>query len=619
MSAFVITAYTALVLHQLVTRLRPAWVPAGSNLQIVYTVAVAIGGLLCLFFAGFVVFWLVTPPYGFDVYVGDVILDRFLTTLLIGALLGIVASVVVNDLLQGPDTWQLSLRRKLLVGLLVILLLAGASGPYFLTDAVSRISKFSIGGAEISFSAPERTQRARLEGHPQLPLKAFNDSAKLKGASVSLSLFEVLHGLIDRDIQYITDATRYTLGSDPQQGVLDTLGSAHRFAATVIAPVGRCLGGIMAQTGDDESIKSDLLTLLLPIRNITYSSFRNAKHFPEAGGTAFADLMRKLYAHAYDHALKLKFDSGKEFTDDARATKLAEACSSLSYVLCSNDDWSQIQKNILDMKEEESFSEKFPIKKEQLEICYRQPSERIDEVLKSYLKEVVDKNGFKQRPYMAMLAAGIYVQVGQTEAALLQLEDWITGNRKRRGTGGTVEAKWLEARALNAMAVLTESLIRREGANASLVLRTFHIQRLDEAVALADELFDAKTALAKLSHKMTSDKLETMAFSTSPPELGGCSENIKFGIPDEKRRLKFFGWYLAARAEAAHHRLLHPLYAKKYMPDVNKAVRELLEANFGCTVEPGDRIQFRADTLRLYARMQYQDAQAKGATPSSAS
>lgn len=413
--------------------------------------------------------------------------------------------------------------------------------------------------------------------------------------------------MIERDQVYIREASSRA-NEPPDSKILSALAEAQTFADTLIAPVGRCLSTIAEQTGDTDFIRTSLALILPPITDITWPSHRDDDEFAETSAAAFLKLMHKLFVFAHSHAFRLKAEASPHYANGA--VQLEVACQGLAYGLCSDKDWPSTQRVILDLAKETSPSKLFSVSGDELERCSRDHDNWVLRAkIREYLRKLVKTEGFKSRPYMAITTASILAQLGQTDTALLQLENWVALNRKSRTPTNAIQSKWLEVRAINAMTVLTENWIRREGPNASIVMRTFHINRLDEALNVADELFGARSAISAFSNGITSEKLESLAFSIGPPDSGSCTGKPT-AISDQKQQVTFFTWYLAARASAAHHSLLHPNYAKRYMHLVNKTVRDLLDTNFGCTVEATTRTQFRADTLRLYANMQHADATA---------
>ena len=632
MTIFLVAAFAAFGLHQFAFRLRPQWVTPDK--RVLYATAVIVAGLLSLVVGGYAMVRFRSAPYGFNAYVGDILLDRLLGTLFAGGLAGILGSLLLDGILQGPAQGTLSTRGRLMVGALVGLTLLGIAGPQYLAGALSRVSKVAVAGAEINFAATERGLHARLEGDPQLPLRSFSESARLNADNVSLSMLGILPAIIKRDILYVTYANTFA-HTKPDPQLITRLQDAERLTKTVIAPLGQCLDGILKETGDEETVKAHLLTLLPPISDITYSSYRNTGKFAQQGAKAFVDVMSRLYLRAYDHAFEFKSEKPDDFFKDRRANALGRACWPLTYVLCSSKPWPLVQNDIIDTDAKPDPSKapwvRLPLSAGEQAACtsaaLARPSPTLDmpkaasqktkdlpsieRSLSTYLNTTAQAEGFKERPYLAMVSAGIYVQVGQTLAALVQLEDWIGANRARRKDKDALEAKWFELRALNTVTVLGESLIRLEGRNTSLVMRNFQIKRLDEAIALANELFDMPSEIKRLSRGRSDDAMEAIAFSMVPSESGGCDKKtVQRVIADRDQSVKFSTWYLSALASGAHHRLLHPDYASKYMHEVRRAVADLLDADFGCLVDANTRTQFRADTLRLFARMQYQNAQA---------
>jgi hypothetical protein len=109
-----------------------------------------------------------------------------------------------------------------------------------------------------------------------------------------------------------------------------------------------------------------------------------------------------------------------------------------------------------------------------------------------------------------MLAA-IFAQLGLYDSALAHLDDWV-----RRSEDSSTEEKWLKVRALNIALYLSEYWVRKDGANASIVLRDFHIQRQKQVLALVDDLFDLRSVVRQFRHPVSLPDFSNTAFSRPP-------------------------------------------------------------------------------------------------------
>jgi hypothetical protein len=132
-------------------------------------------------------------------------------------------------------------------------------------------------------------------------------------------------------------------------------------------------------------------------------------------------------------------------------------------------------------------------------------------------------------------------------------------------------------------------------------------------------LFDFKSEVQR-RHRMSIEDFAKTAFSRPPPEATNCT-NEKIMKPADKAAMAIeslrtlYTWYVIIRAQSAHHRLLHPEYARHHAHLTNETVSDLLLTDLACSHFPPDyKPSFRAWTLRLFASMQLQDVNALKST-----
>jgi hypothetical protein len=602
-----------------------------------YAVLSVVLSIIAVFLAGWAIFWAFYPPFGFPFFVTEVVLGKLLTPIMLGVAFGVLFGVLLNSFLLSSEEGKISTKGKALIALLLVILLLGAGGEQVLQEGARRVSKVSYAGAEISFAEPLRAQRGRQEGDPSATGFAFN-SMSAYAPALPLEMFRDLPELIARDKAYVVAAIELRQSKSkaairgrgsPNTGAaaqsaaaksnnLSGLDDAARVASTMIAPFGACELAMLEQSGDIEFVRNSLSILLPPLRDLASPTYEDADRFAAKAATALGRLYRELFVHAYDRFYPPVSTSAARHSQMRVARRPGTGCQALAYILCSSQPWEDTRADIEKAfgarpKKEpnpNAWMEKLNVSggDARLKQCHddalKGSQSPFELGVRDDLKKFAAKRDSLNRPYVSMLVAGIFAQLGQHEAALAQIDDWLT-----RQTDTSEEASWLQARALNAINIITENWIRREGANASIVLREFHISRLERALELTDKLFDLKAVMRKVTLQTAPSKA---GFTRPPPDSDQCTDKWvgKADSDDLYPMSRLYYWYLTIYAYAAHHRLLHPEYAKYYSARAQEIVWDLLDTDLGCAFlwAPPQRALFRAETLRLYAFLQYQDA-----------
>jgi hypothetical protein len=630
MLIFVLVALTTLAIFQLLTLLRPVIVQVSLYREIAYGILVVLLPIFVIAFSGWAYFNWHYPNYGLRLYVIEVLLDRYASSIILGMAAGVTFGVLLNSITLAPLHRPLTTKHKLLLGFLLSLLLLGIGGEQLLRDVSRRVSKLSFGGAEVAFFDPAQSRRGRPEGDPSLAVGFGSPTAN--GAAISLELFKVFPDLIYRDKANIeAAAAKDHAPPGSTDKVVADLDEADRLTQIMIAPFGECLLEIFGQTGDIDFVRTNLTLLLQPLRDLAPQVYRDPRRFALAGAAATTKLLQHLFIFAYDRAYvhDNKRINLQNRDPDADSKNLGARCRKLAYVLCSPDPWTvkriRIQRVVGSTRRaveqgkpldgaslETLFAKVFATNNPALVQCHRialesrqRSSGRVQSEFERQISPILEgfaaRKDFYNRPYTAIMLAGILAQLGLYESALVQLDDWA-----QRQKSSTRETMWFKVRALNISIYLTEYWIRRESTNASIILRDFHLNRQNQALSLVDKLFDFKTEVRQARHGMAVRDFIDTAFSRPPTETDRCSRPDISGVPSQKR---LYYWYVVLSAQVAQHRLLHPEYAKEHSPHANQAITELLSTDLGCAAFPeGEKTAFRAWLLRLFATMQLQDA-----------
>jgi hypothetical protein len=582
---------------------------------------VIVVSIVAEFLAMTAIVYMLHPGYGIRYFAHDLIFGKLSLGIFLGVATGLLFGILANSVWISTADGKSSTKSKALVALLGVLFLMGIGGERLLQEALRRVSKVSVGGAEIAFADPSALRRGRPEGDPSIA-SAFGDPIA-RGSAISLEFFKVLPDLINRDRLNIIEAHRIR-SLRPDNVQIAGLAEADEMAQIMVAPFGQCLLEIHRLTGDIDFIRTTLAGLLPSLRGLGVKASQDPSvpgRFGEKGAAAFLKLLREILVFTLDHRSALK---------SLDPENIESACRVLSYTLCAEHDWARKSKNITSLtlarrKGDEAEVRKLlgnalHLGKGPLAACQSNslPDHRdgfgstLESDVEAYLTDFARAKDFHQRPYMAMVVAAILTQLGLYDAGLAHLDLWLKNHE-----ADTIEGKWLKIRALNIVIFISDYWIRVDGANASIVLRDFHLTRMGEALALVDDLFQFKLELQRSRHRMSIDDFTKAAFSRPPPESTDCTnKNILSADPAAAGGLKvLYAWFVITIGQSAHHRLLHPEYAKHHAHVTNEFVSDLLLTDLACGQFPPDyKPSFRAWTLRLFASMQLQDVNALKST-----
>jgi hypothetical protein len=514
---------------------------------------------------------------------------------------GVLFGILLNNVTLSAYYQPFTARNKILFVLLILILLLGIGGEQLLESAARRVSKLSVGGAEIAFYDPAQARRGRPEG--DLSLAAGGHGNPMAGApALSLAILANLPDFIQRDKIYIQAA--YQQRKDAPKGPLFTrLDDAKSLAKSLVSPFGSCMLEIYTQTGDISFVRSTLAGLLRPLRDLgdlaapTQSA---PARFADDGALALMKLWRDLFIFAFDR---------RGVFASLAPQESASKCHTMAYAFCSPDTWNAKRQAIRD-------SNIPAINDRVFRTCYDdairsqnekspQSEEKLRGEIRDALFEFAGRDDYYLRPYTAIIIATIFAQLGQHEAALAQLETWL-----KRQTGDAIETKWLKVRALIIAIYAAEYWIRKDGANASVVLRDFSLKQLELALTLTDELFSLKEELRGSRLAMSVEDLTKASFSRPPTETEVCAYKTAPGVRSDflGNRKILYWWYVTNLALTARHRLTHPEYAKLHAHLANKEITALLITDLGCAnTSEAEKVAFRAWVLRMYATMQLQD------------
>jgi hypothetical protein len=620
MSLFLFVALITLALYEAILLARQAWPKLSFSLQSLF-----VGVVTCLAIAAFglslfAIYFALYEPYGPRFFIADVVFGSLFATVILGVIFGVVSGILLHAHLHAPSTGKLSVGGKILIGFAFMAFLLGVSGEQLIHTLGRRLSKLSFGGAEIAFTDVTQTRRSRPEGDPTLSTISIDRTAGVP--TFSLDIFTQLPDMINRDIIFINAAWSAAPPPKPtKQEIQDRekakegLNRALAFADAILsADVGNCLTELYSQTGDVDLLKSTLTGLMPSLRNLTTpAAYHDVDRLATDGANAVVELWRVLFVDAFDRAYNygLKAPQLQVAHEEPGPRRLASACASVAFFFCSDLDWREKTRlRKLKHLELSQISDTARFNDKILKSCHAKaigkepvPQQRINlqQQMRASFAGFLNHKDLHTRPYVAMLLAGILAQLGYAEAAPIQLANWV---QAQKGVGK--ETTWLRIRAQLILINLTDYWIRREGPNASIVLREFYLARMEEMLKWTDQLFNMKGAMQRSRHGTTLADYVKARFPSLPPDSLRCKDER---LEDPKELKRLFFTYLAMSAYSAHHRLLHPEYAGTHAPRVHRLLTDLWETDLACTpLSQTETIVFRAWLLRLIATQQLQDA-----------
>ena len=479
-------------------------------------------------------------------------------------MVGLLAGNLLNRLLQNDPGYKFTSSDRLEILLIFFLIILGIGGEEFLQSYARRINKISVGTTtEISFSENRpKTSRTAAEQ----PGNAFRGTANLPadkgGGSTGLQRLGKMTPDIDRDRLYVAILAAFE--PDPKSAALDDELRDVRQLATVITPIGRCLGSVLELTGDKPFVDKTLMELEPAVRQLATSPRMATPNIVK-------DLMTTVGSIA----------TYAQDTNASMAAKLRKLTAKFG------------QEPRLS-KEEETFNEQckpfvltFDKTQADIQMIFSR-NEFFDSIAR----------GRDPLPYATMAYAGLMAALEQYESAAIIMSNWLEGHR----SATTVAERWYVARARFALGFFVEEWIRTRGAAASTGLRQYHIENLKEIVD-GMQSFAAIWALKNENHDYNVNLLSgSLASDDGLCKLPTARDPQRQITPAEKRDLlNLYESYLSARSSYVDHALKHPIMKRRSAAVIQSHMEDLMTLDLKC-IAVSSRTGTRAEHLERYAR-----------------
>jgi hypothetical protein len=388
------------------------------------------------------------PPEGSIYSWSDFISGRVFSSLIFGLLFGALFAFWLRDLLLLKPTRKVGWKPVVQSVLLAILLFFGAFSDILVSYAY-RISQFSVGGAQVSFTPLREGDR---DGRGQ-PGTAAQPPANTKGKSEeALGLVADMAERISRDQDYID-----FFAGLAKSGAANTRENPHaNFHRNTLGPLAQCLAGVGKVSADETVIDEYLRETVAQLREIVIARDRLPKWRRPEVVKYWLNNSANLVKHLNETYLQLDEKDTKRTEILSKCAELIEqTClleGSLEYGLPSRADL--VAADCRDKFDEDS----------------RQTfvASRTNELAGQLDKLLGDKALF-DRPYMALLYAGVSWRLNQHLTATHELDAWLKE--------ATSAHPWHRARARFQISVILEDLIRTSGYQPGSVYE-YHLNNL---------------------------------------------------------------------------------------------------------------------------------------------
>lgn len=608
MSVYLVTSLLTFVVWQALSLYRPDWIASNVNIGerqnetglsarndarieplktttqlMIFVFSLAFLFVICLWLISYYVFHVLHPPLGLSLSVTDAFIGRNASALLFGAITGCLAGITFNRIFYRQN-YELTKRDNIIVFSLGFFMFLGIGGEAVVKSLASRVSKIGIAGAEITFAdQPNDVWAANPNNASLFPLGEREKGDSPLGSNASrtgLKFLQFMPELIESDNEYVRLLER---NSAHQKEIVTGLGLAKAVAAIISMPISRCATAIYYTTWDSteiDEIFSQLLKKTKTITQINYENIEDIRAFPSTYFTTANNLVS-------NHKGLI-----------AKDKRLVPDCKFLVAELCDTSYLDSIRSLGL------AGSFQFPEIKE----------ERILDVLKKdcnrsafieNINRILDPDKMKgireTYPYASIARASMLAQIGQYEAAILELVDWNTEYIDRKKQIGN---DWFHLRVQYTISSLIEEWIRKSLGQHATFIAGYHTQLIDKTTDETRNIF----ALNKFrnDYALREKSLEDEDFKFLPVDERPCDLSA-----DDKTRARVFTAVVNSELASAYRKLMTSDYAKNHSHKVAATISEFLRTDFSCLVGTNkDKAIMRAELLGLYARMKASDVRA---------
>jgi hypothetical protein len=510
-------------------------------------------------------------------------LAKYEVNIVFGFVFGPLFAIWINSIVLHSANKDLT-RGQILAAIgLVLLFFLGAVGDEtarLIKRYAGSLSSLKVAGTELSFIPNERNDRNRL---PSTPI-AGTSGTYLTGGSAGLPNLAGLDGIVQRDLDYLSNV----FAPKGDQVPIEDLERARDFAAASIAPPLSCLLTWFQRTGDSSSLDKYLTTYADVFRQL---EALNTQMNPPAGPPPSADVqkiqqarLRQISSGFVRSGLTMALDIALSVPQ----MSVLDQCAPWFKFYCQADDkpgpggqpndGAAMQQCLQDtLKQFTQASDAPKTGKVEERIAFL--TQRLAEFMLP--QPLAHTRGLEMLPYFAIGRASLMAQLGQHEAAVAILDDWLHQRARASDNNPIQQIKddWFALRARSTLITFVEEWLEDEETNAAKVVQTEHLENLR---ATRDGF---KSRLLKADFFKKLDK----------PCQTGCEPVFRrpteCSSDESNKRLKLWGKlytsYITMEYTYIHRALEHPDYQTKFAETVNDEARRLVNYDLSCgTDEP---------------------------------
>lgn len=540
------------------------------------------------------------PSSGYAFRFTDFLTSRVFVSGVFGTLTGVLVGDLTNRIIRGERDYVMTRRDHYVMFLILLFMILGTGGEEVLRSYAERISKVSLGAtSEIAFD-----NSARARPVPEAPGNADLSPAARAGTSApsgsrGLENIANLNKTVHRDIGNFGNLSRHD-DKIPREALHKDLELAAWLATNTVVPLATCLAVVAERTLYKAGFEQELHGLERPLRALV-SPGPNQATARRAVSESLARLARRTLRHARELGLSEAFltvrtrpisvgssqDGGPPDADEA----FVSSCAGLAALVCgrAGSDVADVTKAASSWDGERASIGSCVARGSELEW----PEGRDDRLTQRFAEvlEGVDLQEMAEhRPYVAMAYAYLMAQLGEHQAGVLALHEWIARRDKTNGNG----REWFVVRARAALAVVLEEWIRRKGDQAEPALRHYHVANF----RAMQTRYESSSFTNLLLGATGSGDVDAMIDHPGLVDDGLCALDPPYNVETAQR---MFESYLSTLYNAAHHTLEHPLLASAEATTVDETARKLLRIGLRCAGD-ADRAAMRAEHLELFAR-----------------
>jgi hypothetical protein len=498
-------------------------------------------------------------------------------TVILGFFFGPLLAIWTNTLLAKPSGEVLSTGEYVTGAALALLFLVGSVGAPagdLLREYLHKITKISIGGAELNFT--QKSSEANPLGG-SLPLSGTAPTYASSSGAIGLEYLNELGSMIRRDREYLELFGKNEIAEDKsklprfdpvedqklrnaikrkQETIEALLAVLHKSEAFVDKTIKRpvaCLLKWYLTTGDAESVNRHIAGLADVFKRLpTIESGQPVDELAE-------EFVRQSFLIAADAVASVPSFMLLSKCDDV----LQEFCPSAFREKPKRDD-DELTGCLKELQFAARKNIRLPVFTE------------LQQTMQPDLADFVKDRGWEARPYFVLGYASILSQLGQNQAASALLDSWVHPPDLHTKPVWDTAVYWFNVRVRSILVNFLEDWLTKEGQAAPTALRNEHIANLDSLRS------DLKARLSRVDFfQKISSTLDQQSFEKQSDRLKepvSCYSRD----PDSDLWRRIFETYVTAELTYLKAVMSHPNYAGQFSNQATMVAARLAGMDLGC-------------------------------------